>query len=159
MSTWWMLSFLLWSSRRRSLSPSTCSSGPSNDSTADTCTKHRSHSLPVLTSASFEARRLVTINSRQKETTFITKDPWRGATWSQTPLYISLYITHHTLLSHYLSKFTIHFSPLKLFFIGNVSSSTACLLAINTSKCHEGKCLWVHAYIFCACLHFKGTNG
>lgn len=39
----------------------------------------------VRSSASFKARRLVAINSRRKEVTFITKDPWRGAAWSQSP--------------------------------------------------------------------------
>lgn len=76
--------------------------------------RQAAHSL-VRTSASFEARLLVAINSREKEDTFITKDPHRGATWSKKTLSISLHASAYSPESLYLSKSSIYISLFKPF--------------------------------------------
>lgn len=90
--------------------------------------RQTAHTL-VRTNTSFEGRLLVAINSRQKQVTFITKDPWRGVTWSQSP-FLSLCMPQQTLWSH-----SIYPNPPFIFasssrFDSKLSSSTA----IN--KCH-----------------------
>lgn len=90
--------------------------------------RQTAHSL-VRTSASFEARLLVAINNRRKEVTFITKDPWRGVTWSQSP-FLSLCMPQHTLRSHSIQILHL-FLPLQAVLLANSTAAAWALQLIN----------------------------